>query len=51
MVDVRQGKGHVVLYGFRPQYRAQSMATFPLVWNALRPIPGSGIPVTKAATR
>ena len=36
MVDVRQGKGHVVLYGFRPQYRGQSMATFPLVWNALR---------------
>lgn len=36
MVDVRRGKGHVVLYGFRPQYRGQSMATFPLVWNALR---------------
>jgi hypothetical protein len=36
MVDVREGKGHVVLFGFRPQYRAQSMATFPLVWNALR---------------
>ncbi len=36
MVDVARGRGHVVLYGFRPQYRAQSMATFPLVWNALR---------------
>lgn len=36
MVDVSRGKGHVVLYGFRPQYRAQSMATFPLVWNALK---------------
>ena len=35
MVDVSRGKGHVVLYGFRPQYRAQSMATLPLVWNAL----------------
>lgn len=36
LVDVRDGQGHVVLFGFRPQYRGQSMATFPLVWNALR---------------
>jgi hypothetical protein len=36
MVDVSRGKGHVVLFGFRPQYRAQSMATFPLIWNALQ---------------
>jgi hypothetical protein len=41
MVDVHEGKGHVVLYGFRPQYRGQSMATFPLVWNALKPIAGT----------
>jgi hypothetical protein len=35
MVDVKRGKGHVVLFGFRPQYRGQAMATFPLIWNAL----------------
>jgi len=36
LVDVTRGKGHVVLFGFRPQYRAQSMSTFPIIWNALR---------------
>ncbi len=36
LVDVSHGRGHAVLFGFRPQYRAQSMATFPLIWNALR---------------
>jgi hypothetical protein len=36
LVDVQRGKGHVVLFGFRPQYRGQSMATFPMLWNALR---------------
>ena len=39
MVDVRRGNGHVILYGFRPQYRGQSMSTLPLVWNALKPRP------------
>jgi Zinc carboxypeptidase len=35
MVDVSLGKGHVILYGFRPQYRGQSEATEPLIWAAI----------------
>jgi len=36
MVEVRRGRGRVVLFGFRPQYRGHSMATFPLLFNAIR---------------
>jgi hypothetical protein len=35
LVDVTKGKGHVVLFGFRPQYRGQTEATYPLVWGAV----------------
>ena len=35
MVDAMVGQGHVVLYGFRPQYRAQTNATWPLIWAAI----------------
>ena len=35
LVDVTVGRGHAILYGFRPQYRGQSMTTQPLIWGAI----------------
>jgi glutamine amidotransferase-like uncharacterized protein len=36
LVEVRSGRGRVVLFGFQPQYRGQSLATLPLLFNAIR---------------
>jgi hypothetical protein len=35
MVWVRAGKGQIVLFGFRPQFRGSTPATFKLVFNSL----------------
>jgi hypothetical protein len=35
LVEVTVGKGKIILFGFRPQYRGQSLATFPLFFNAI----------------
>ncbi|MDH3530709.1 MAG: hypothetical protein OEQ28_14190, partial [Acidobacteriota bacterium] len=35
LVEVKIGRGKIVLFGFRPQYRGQSLATFPLLFKAI----------------
>ncbi|MFY9610311.1 MAG: M14 metallopeptidase family protein [Blastocatellia bacterium] len=35
IVEVKHGNGRVVMFAFRPQYRGQSIATFPFLFNAI----------------
>ena len=35
LVRADVGQGSVVLFGFQPNYRGQSIATWPLLWNAM----------------
>jgi hypothetical protein len=38
LVEVGLGRGRIYLFGFRPQYRGQSLATYPLFFNAITQI-------------
>jgi len=35
VVSVEMNTGRIVLFGLRPQHRAQTHATFPMLFNAL----------------
>jgi hypothetical protein len=35
IVEAKRGKGRVVMFAFRPQYRGQSIATLPFLFNAI----------------
>jgi hypothetical protein len=35
IVEVGRGKGRLVMFAFRPQYRGQSIATLPFLFNAI----------------
>jgi hypothetical protein len=51
-VELQYGKGHILLYGFKPQFRGQSHGAYRYLFNALYsydqpPLPKVNVPATK----
>jgi hypothetical protein len=51
LVEAPLGRGRVVLFGFRPQYRAQSWATYPALLNAIYTSAATPVPAPAARRR
>ncbi len=51
MVEASVGSGSVVLIGFQPNYRAQTVATWPLLFNAMNPAMGGRPRIEAGGTR
>ncbi len=49
VVSIDLNPGRVILFGLRPQHRAQTHATFPLLFNALYLSAVEGTPATKTS--
>jgi hypothetical protein len=43
LIEATVGRGSVVLFGFQPDYRSQTVATWPLLFNALAVQRGAGV--------
>jgi hypothetical protein len=51
-VELQYGKGHILLYGFKPQFRGQSHGAYRYLFNALYsydqpPLPKVNVPAAK----
>jgi hypothetical protein len=48
-MEVAYGKGHIVLFGFKPQFRGQSHATYKYLFNELYAYDHPALPTEPAA--